>query len=151
MCPHLEFLRTVHRRKGRREGGKEEERNLYIYMKTVSLAQITNWMLSFFFCFFFFPGVRDRGGCGLGWLWGITGGFLCGDANALYLDWGGGTQVYTCRHTNLHVHCTHVNVLVLIFYHHYMKHRHWGKLDDKYKGLLCTIFADICESIIISQ
>lgn len=41
--------------------------------------------------------------------------------------------------------------LVLVLYYDYVRCNLWGKLGEGYMGLLCTIFANSYESIIISK
>lgn len=44
-----------------------------------------------------------------------------------------------------------LQILVPIAYYNYVRCNSWGKLDEGYMGLLCTIFEISCEYIIISK
>lgn len=53
--------------------------------------------------------------------------------------------------TTLHIPCTNVSFLRLIFSHDYVRCNYLGDIGEGYRGSFCIIFSTPCESIIISK
>lgn len=82
-------------------------------------------------------------------------GDLCDNGTVLHLNFG------WWLHESIHMikwhRTTHTHTFqqcqfpLLTLFHSYVRYNHWGKMSEKYTGLLCTTFSISFEFIIFSK